>query len=643
MIIHRKDIDGLRGFAVLAVLINHAAPDIPIFESGFIGVDIFFVISGYLITAIIINELENNSFSFTNFWARRIRRILPTLILMLGVMVPIFYSIFGPYLQRDLLRNTIRATTFTSNLSSIGQADYFGAQVLNPLLHLWSLAIEEQFYFFWPILCFIAFKIAGITLVKMASLLILFASFASNLFTIYYFENIPLTFYYPHTRVWELMAGAILAQIAFTHKANANLLQQRFRQIGSIGGLVLLTIGFLTIQETTYFPGYWALMPVLGTSGLIFAGADGILNKKLLSNSIIVWFGTISYALYLWHFPLLFLLRQFRTGPTNKPLTICVVLLTIIIAWITTRLLERPIRFGTLRRVPSLSYLITLTIVGMAALFSLLLIQEPKTDTYVLQKIEAEGRTTQNRDCLRYRKEISVRTFIRQNCYTPYIKSRPVVFLVGDSHAASLRLGLKPFLDSKRINLLGSSVGDCVFRNFLGNQTKSCIDINEKILQEIKNHQPDLVVIDFYWAKLARYGPLEDHLLEYIAELNKLGVKKIVVVGQVPTWGNDLGLPRHLITNFAELNLKIPSRLQRLRVDNDPPGTMEYMRFFKYPPGVTFISMDDLLCNEKGCLTKVGPNLATDLIAWDYGHLTTAGSKFVSERLFVDIDKLIAN
>ena len=639
----RKDIDGLRGIAVLAVVTNHAAPDIPIFESGFIGVDIFFVISGYLITTIILNDLDDDRFSMVNFWARRIRRIFPTLILVLGVMVPVFYFVFGPYLQRDLLRNTIRATTFTSNFSNMRQADYFGAQTLNPLLHLWSLSIEEQFYIFWPILCLLVFKLAGRKSVKTMSLLILLVSFAINLVTIYYLEDIPAAFYYPHTRIWELMVGAVLAQIAVTHTIHQSLLRQRIHSIVAIGGLLLLAIGFLTIREITYFPGYWALIPVIGTSGLIFANSNTGLVQKLVSNTIIVWFGSISYALYLWHFPLLFLLRQLRPGPTNKPLTILLVLFSILIAWLTTKFLEVPIRFGTLRRIRSRIYLISLAAIGLIVSSFVILVSEPDTDLYKLEKVEAEGQSKLNLDCLRYRKEISVRTFIRQNCYEPSIKSQPIVFLVGDSHAASLRLGLKPYLHSKNINLLGSTVGDCMFRNFKIGQDQLCQDINEQYLKEISRLRPELVIIDFYWAELARNGPIEQHLLDHITELNNLGVRNIVVVGQIPTWGNDLGLPRYLITNFAALNLKIPSRLPRLRVDNDPPGTMEYMRFFEYPPGVTFISMDDLLCNGKGCLTMIGPNLATDLIVWDYGHLTDSGSKYVSERLFDDIENFIDN
>ena len=313
-------------------------------------------------------------------------------------------------------------------------------------------------------------------------------------------------------------------------------------------------------------------------------------------------------------------------------------MLSIAIAWLTTKLLENPIRFGVLRRIPSLYFLMALATSGLIVFVSLILISVPKSETYILQKIEAEGRSNQNRECLRYRKEISVRTFIRQKCYEPSMNSRPTVFLVGDSHAASLRIGLKPFLATKRINLLGSSIGGCMWSNIKIYQVRACRDINFKVFDEMARVKPDLVIIDNYWSKLARTGSFEQDLLGYISELNNIGITKIIVVGQIPTWGES-GLPLFLLHNFAEKGLAIPMRHPRLIIENDgPTSKQENMRSFKYPKGVTYLSMDDLLCNREGCMTMVGPNLATDLIVWDYGHLTNAGSKYVSERLFAGIE-----
>ena len=634
---YRKDIDGLRGVAVLAVVANHAAPDIPLFESGFIGVDIFFVLSGFLITSIISTELANGNFSFIRFWSRRIRRILPSLILVLAVSGVVFSIVLSPYLRRELLKNLIRASTFTSNYSSIGEADYFGAQVLNPLLHLWSLAIEEQFYLFWPLVCFAAFKYKGIKSIKLTSIIILVTSFSANLITIYYYEDIPTAFYNPHTRVWELMAGASIG--LFVAPSGLKLATRKvfLRPITSLVGLAFIVFGFVFIRESSYFPGYWALLPVLGTCLIIIAGPNQKINKLLLSNSITVWFGKISYSLYLWHFPALFLLHQLHPGATSKPLTFLAVIASIGIALLSTKLLENPIRFGSLKRIPSPIYLVALLAVSLLPTYHLVLKPEPHDSSYTLEKIQWVGRANQDKTCLRFRKEITVRTFIRQGCYIPEIETNPTVFLIGDSHSASLRIGLKPFLAAKNINLIGSTSGECIFELFLEDQSRLCTEV----LKAIADVRPQIVVIDHYWAKVSRGGSAEKPLLNYISVLNRIGIEKIIVVGQIPTWGNDLGLPDYLLKNFASKGLPVPTRLRRLRVDNDPPGTMEYMASFKYPKGVTYLSMDEILCDEDQCLTMVGPNLKTDLIVWDYGHLTETGSKYVVERMFSNIDELI--
>ncbi len=642
--IYRKDIDGLRGIAVLAVVANHAAPDIPLFESGFIGVDIFFVLSGFLITSIISNELAHGSFSFIQFWSRRIRRILPSLILVLAVSGVVFSIVLSPYLRRELLKNLIRASTFTSNYSSIGEADYFGAQVLNPLLHLWSLAIEEQFYLFWPLACFAAYKYREIKSIKLMSLVILVTSFSANLITIYYVEDIPTAFYYPHTRVWELMAGASIG--LFVAPSGLNLATRKvfIRPITSLVGLAFIVFGFVFIHESSYFPGYWALLPVFGTCLIIIAGPNQTINKVLLSNSIIVWFGKISYSLYLWHFPALLLLRQLHPGLTNKPLTVATVIASIGIAWLSTKLFENPIRFGSLKRIPSLGFLIALLAISFLPAYRLAFQSEPRDASYTLEKIQWVGRADQDKTCLRFRKEITVRTFIRQDCYIPEIKTNPTVFLIGDSHSASLRIGLKPFLATRNINLIGSTTRDCIFEIVLPHQDKSCVKLNNEVLKAIANVKPQIVVIDQYWAEVSRSGSVEKQLLNYISELNRIGIQKIIIVGQIPVWGTaDLGLPSFLSRNFAEKKLPIPLRLPRQRIDNDPPGTMEYIASFKYPKGVTYLSMDEILCEKDQCLTMVGPNLDTDLIVWDYGHLTEAGSKYVVERLFSNIDELIKN
>ena len=207
----RPDIQGLRGFAVLAVLADHFAPDIRQTSGGFVGVDIFFVISGILITSIILRELEVNEFTLIKFWTSRIRRIFPNLIAMLTISILLLWTVSSEYVRNDLLINIAKATTFSSNVGYTATQDYFGGQTQNPLLHLWSLAIEEQFYLFWPLICLGLYRLNKRVLIHF-SYLIFLISLGANLLEVLYFENKSASFFHTHTRIWELMLGAILAQ-----------------------------------------------------------------------------------------------------------------------------------------------------------------------------------------------------------------------------------------------------------------------------------------------------------------------------------------------------------------------------------------------------------------------------------------------
>ena len=181
-----------------------------------------------------------------------------------------------------------------------------------------------------------------------------------------------------------------------------------------------------------------------------------------------------------------------------------------------------------------------------------------------------------------------------------------------------------------------------MYPQFPADQTKLCAEINRSTLTEMARIRPQVVVINQYWGELSRYGSVEKYLLNYISELKSIGIEKIIIVGQIPLWGTaNLGLPSFLFSNFAEKKLPIPLRLPRQSIDNDPTGTMEYMASFEYPKGVIYLSMDEILCEKDQCLTMVGPNLESDLIVWDYGHLTEAGAKYVVEKLFANIDDLI--
>ena len=639
---YRTDIQGLRGFAVLAVLADHFAPDIRQTSGGFVGVDIFFVISGFLITSIILRELEDGTFTLVKFWTRRIRRIFPSLIAMLTISSILLWSVSSEYGKYELLRNLIKAATFSSNIGYTAAQDYFGGQAQNPLLHLWSLAIEEQFYLLWPLSCLFLYKFKRRVPVCF-SYLIALISFGANLITVYYFENKSFAFYNTFTRIWELMLGAILAQHLIARSESVTLKPVKFNQVLSFFGLLLIAISLSITTQDSAFPGYLALLPTIGTVAIIAAGPNNFISRYIFGNSSLIWFGGISYALYLWHFPMLFLMRIMLPGRTNFLLLLLILVLSVLLAYASTKIIEPPFRRGNFHRFTIRSLLLsmcTLLTFAMATQSAAIVKSDPD---FILDKYGALGWDNQSDlDCLRLRKEITVRTLKRQGCFDIPDNDNRFVFLVGDSHSGALRSGLKPYLKSKGISLLGASTGWCGWYEFDPfDDDKICAEITQEYLTALSKSKPKLLIIDGYWAKMSRGVDVESALLKYIHLVQSLGVEKIIIIGQVPTY--DRGLPGQLQHEYLDKGLAIPELIPRAQVDNDPEGTQEYMSSFAFPPNVFFRSIDKILCKQDLCQVAVGQNLATDLVVWDYGHLTESGSSFLSKILFKDIEDLISD
>ena len=341
---YRRDIDGLRAVAVLSVVAFHAFPEW--IKGGFIGVDVFFVISGYLISTIVYENLDCGTFSFTEFYLRRVKRIFPALLLVLVSCYAFgWFSLLGDeYMQ--LGKHIAGGAGFVSNLVLWSESGYFdNAADTKPLLHLWSLGVEEQFYIFWPLLLWFAYRVRlnlpGI------GILVALLSFALNLHQVK--VDAIADFYSPQTRFWELMLGSILAWVTL-YKPNftaANAPRpERWSSTMSVVAALLLAFGFWHIDKRLGFPGKWALVPVLSAVLLIFAGPGAWVNRVILSNRIAVWIGLISFPLYLWHWPLLTYARIIHSKVPAAPVRGAIVLASIVLAWLTYRLVERPVRLG---------------------------------------------------------------------------------------------------------------------------------------------------------------------------------------------------------------------------------------------------------------------------------------------------------
>jgi peptidoglycan/LPS O-acetylase OafA/YrhL len=358
---YRDYIDGLRAIAVLSVVGFHAFPDW-IF-SGFVGVDVFFVISGFLISAIILTNLESNHFSYAGFYARRIKRIFPALIAVIVTCFAIAWYVLLPDEFSQFLKHIAAGAGFVSNFVLWSEAGYFDNSAhTKPLLHLWSLSIEEQFYIVWPLLVGMVWRRKWNFLAL--ALLIAGGSFALNVITTA--ADSTAAFYSPLSRSWELMVGGSLAYLSLRHP---RLIQQNPNWQATVG-LLAIGLGIFAVQNDSAFPGWWALLPTAGAFLLISAGPGAWVNKRILASRGLVWIGLISYPLYLWHWPVLVFAKIIVGRNLFVRDRVLLIVLSVVLAYITYRLLEKPIRL--LKRQSSRRVVTVLaTLAACTLLFSL--------------------------------------------------------------------------------------------------------------------------------------------------------------------------------------------------------------------------------------------------------------------------------
>jgi peptidoglycan/LPS O-acetylase OafA/YrhL len=347
---YRPDIDGLRAIAVMMVIAFHAFPSI--FKGGFVGVDIFFVISGYLISTILLRSLSQQTFSLTQFYRNRIKRIFPALLIVL-----IFCLIAGWHLLtavefKQLGKHVAAGSVFISNIVYMGESGYFDtASDTKPLLHLWSLAVEEQFYIVLPLLLWYLYK----TKTKALEVIVLIAV-CSFLLALFATSDATVRFYSPQTRFWELLIGTIIACYQYRATTEQNLNGRvaqlvigwltKWPNFFSMLGIALIAISMVVINRQQTTPSAWTLIPTIGASLLIVVGMKGWFNRAILSSRVFVAIGLISYPLYLWHWPLLVLNTLVEGTRPSVAHRLIAIALTFVLSIATYFLIERPIRFG---------------------------------------------------------------------------------------------------------------------------------------------------------------------------------------------------------------------------------------------------------------------------------------------------------
>lgn len=625
---YRPDIDGLRAVSILAVVAFHALPWAA--PGGYVGVDVFFVISGYLISTIVMEELQAGAFSFAKFYGRRIRRIFPALVLVLASCLAAGWFILFADEYEQLGKHVAAAAAFALNFVLRIEAGYFDVSAeLKPLLHLWSLAIEEQFYLLWPAVLVVAFRFR---LVAVAIVFIFALSFGYNVLRAF---NAPASaFYLPHSRLWELLAGALLAHISLRHSGRLDaVLARRFRGCGVRDGLAglgagLIAFAFVILDRTSAFPGWWALMPVLGAVCLIAAGPAAWLNRTLLSSRPFVFFGLISYPLYLWHWPLLSFVRIHFAGAVPPAIVGAAVLSSVLLAWLTYRYYELPVRALPLRR--SATIFVGVMLIVAAAGYAVRVNggvparaahRAPDLDLVRLDKLHETA--VRSGTCHVNEPSQTIETFRRDaaNCFK-LAADKPNILVIGDSHGGDAWIALSqayPQVNVMQATGAGCDPAEEHSREFAA----PCRGLVQFLRDELLDKpRVDGIVLAARWKSSFR------NVLPEIKRYRSLGIP-VVVIG--PTYQFLADVPKIIARkpsaeSMADfLNARLDTR--RFALDAE-------MRTFFADNGIPYVSVVDTLCKDRQC-PVFSP--ANELYVRDYGHWTIYGTRDFGMRLARDM------
>ncbi len=639
---YRPDIDGLRAVAVLSVLAFHAFPDwVP---AGFMGVDIFFVISGYLISSIIFENLDHGSFSFGTFYGRRVKRIFPALaVVLLSVLVFGWFGLLADEFKQ-LGKHAAAGAGFVSNFFFWQESGYFdNAAETKPLLHLWSLAIEEQFYIFWPLVVWLTWKRnwKGKAVFLTACIGILAASFAINLYMVRLSPT--ATFYSPAPRTWELLVGVLLAYL----RARPLAWQPTERQlhVASTLGLLLLAVGFYKIDKNRPYPSTWTLLPELGAFCLIFAGPAAWFNRLFLSNKLMVWVGLISFPLYLWHWPLLSLAHIVESERPAALFRAVALALSVLLAWLTYRFIEKPIRTGSHDRLKVAGLSATIAILGVLGMVVYFNNGFPERAAAKVASMNVWDNYAFAGTCnkLTHGKDQD------DWCNTGNAPDKPPThILVGDSVGNAFSPMLQAYSQQESRNTPASPF---IFQQFgrgacpslLGIGPTHCQDITNKAAAFVKNTPSVHTVI------MAANWPLYFHGSDWdvksaingeqfktafektLAYYQGLG-KRVVVFLAPPVGAN----PKACVVRPLRLSQKNSCELTRTDANNNDADYRAYMLPYLKSKQVDFFDPFTSMCDSQQCKTTDGERI----YYLDHEHFSLFGGQFLAQAASDDLRKL---
>ncbi len=664
---YRREIDGLRALAVLPVILFHAGFET--FSGGFVGVDVFFVISGYLITTIIINELDDGKFSIINFYERRARRILPALFVVMLACLPFAWMWLLPSDMKDFSQSLVAVSLFASNILFWRESGYFAAAAeLKPLLHTWSLAVEEQYYVLFPIFLLLTwrfgrrFVIATLAVIAIISLGL--AEWGST-------AKPAATFYLLPTRGWELLLGAFTAFYLSSH-AQGNV-SPIAKEIGSVLGLFLVLYSVFYFDASTPFPSLYTLAPTIGTVLIIALASNESLVGKVLGWKLFVGIGLISYSAYLWHQPLFAFARHLRLTEAYHDLLTALAVATFILAYITWKFIELPFRNKKTIRLKSLTVsalsistlLIALGSIGHLTDGS---IGREYDNTFeeILNTAKENGK---NRECwARFTENPTL-----DNACSLGDQSQQATFsIVGDSHAGSLSEAFGLNARKENINGLDWTYVSCspLISGDSGEIDKNkhaCRSLRADFFSRIKdeNLPPKYtLILSARWTLRVEVGRFNNkeggietgkdapwHVQEInstsyrykIAELYHDSVSEIlnkgyrvILIYPIPEMGWDI--PRLLARIYWQNGTLLPSdgSVSHAVFTERNRATYEILDSIGDHPNLVRIKPESLLCNtivKERCIAHI--NGAP--LYYDDDHLSNAGAELIAKETFKNI------
>lgn len=635
---YRADIDGLRAVAIILVVLYHSG--VTSLQGGFIGVDLFFVISGFLIGGIISKEISEGRFSFYQFYLRRIKRIAPALFFMMTILLLLGFILLSPLEFSQLAKYSLAVFIAVPNMLLLKSGDYFSTDSdLNPLLMTWSLGIEEQFYIVLPFILLLAVRLKR----SMSSVVLILSviSLAACIWVTPFAAT--HAFYLLPTRAWELGAGVLLAlwkPQPLTGRA-AGLLNL-------LGWLMILSASLL-LSSQSQFPGWLAIIPVL--AGSLMIGARSELNQLLLENPLMRFIGKVSYSWYLWHWPLLSLARICSDHPLTVWQGLMISGVALGIAWFSWRFVEQPFRqarIGTRWVIPGYC---ASSIIATGAM--LLLWQTGGMKSRVSELVvnaDSWKISAQRNPCLlEYGANLPSR---HEECHPN--TDRPGIALIGDSHAAALRASVSSYAQRQHKPLYQLTKASCPFLigatrvvNQMPRHAQQCITFNQEVLKMVLSDKVDEVVISAYWAsgmsllpgagfretdhpEKSNLDALQAGMDRVVAQLTQAG-KKVTVIEDAPSvdvdplrYSNNRNIPiRRELSAWLSKWEAPPLLSERTRLFQFPEEAVEKLLQRYKQQGVRVLSLRENLCNEQGCMITSG-GLP---LYYDDNHLSPAGGE----------------